>query len=108
MSIVVLEAGVAGTPVLITDQCGFDEVARIGGGHVVPATIDGLQAGLLSLLKDSTKLNSMGEKLRQFVRANYGWDRLVDQYLELYDKLIPLEIRRETTHSDHRSLRVCG
>ena len=32
MSIVVLEAGRAGTPVMVTDQCDFDEVASVGGG----------------------------------------------------------------------------
>jgi hypothetical protein len=43
MSIVVLEAGITGTPVLITDQCSFDEVDRIGGGIVVRASVDGIQ-----------------------------------------------------------------
>ena len=44
MSIVVLESGIAGTPVLITDQCGFDDVAAIAGGMVVAASVEGLQA----------------------------------------------------------------
>ena len=46
MSIVVLEAGITGTPVLITDQCGFDDVAAVAGGIVVAASVEGLQEGI--------------------------------------------------------------
>ena len=35
MSMVALEAGAHGKPVLLTDQCGFDAVATCGGGAVV-------------------------------------------------------------------------
>ena len=35
MSIVVLESWVCGTPVLLTDQCGIDQVAEMGGGETL-------------------------------------------------------------------------
>jgi len=46
MSIVVLEAGITGTPVVITDQCGFDEIETVNGGVVVAATVEGIKAGI--------------------------------------------------------------
>ena len=46
MSLVALEAGAAGVPVLLTDQCGFDDVGAVDGGAVVPASVSGLAAGL--------------------------------------------------------------
>jgi glycosyltransferase involved in cell wall biosynthesis len=79
MSLVALEAGTAGTPVLLTDQCGFGEVANLGGGLVVPATPEGLAAGLDSMLAPSTDLPAMGARLRQFVRDHYAWTGIVDR-----------------------------
>ena len=88
MSIVVLEAGIAGKPVLVTDQCGFDEVARINGGLVVPASIDGLQQGLKVMLGDPEKLSVMGRDLKQFVRQRFDWTVIVNQYLDLYQRIL--------------------
>jgi glycosyltransferase involved in cell wall biosynthesis len=80
MSIVVLEAGVVGKPVLITDQCGFDEVADVNGGRVVPATVDGLRDGLSQLLADPEQLVEKGIHLRRFVEENYLWTSIVKRY----------------------------
>lgn len=88
MSIVALEAGINSTPVLLTDQCGFAEVARIGGGMVVPATIQGIQEGLRVLLNDLPGLNTMGEKLKTYVRENYLWENIVGKYIRLYDRIL--------------------
>jgi glycosyltransferase involved in cell wall biosynthesis len=84
MSIVVLEAGVTGTPVLITDQCGFDEVLTIGGGRVVPATTEGLQSGLHEVLKEPDGLNAMGERLKHHVKSHFAWDIIASRYLAYY------------------------
>ena len=87
MSIVALEAGITATPVLLTDQCGFDEVATINGGKVVPASVDGLQYGLLELLKDCIQLKIMGTNLKRHVSDHFSWDSIVGNFLELYRKL---------------------
>jgi glycosyltransferase involved in cell wall biosynthesis len=73
-----------GTPVLLTDQCGFDEVERIGGGKVVPASVKGLQNGLLEILKNPDKLKSMGSNLKRHVIDNYTWERIINKYIDLY------------------------
>jgi glycosyltransferase involved in cell wall biosynthesis len=88
MSIVALEAGATGTPVLLTDRCGFAEVAGAGGGLVVPATVDGLARGLLDLLLHGTDLGAMGARLRRLVLARYTWDRAAAGYLALYRDLL--------------------
>lgn len=88
MSIVVLEAGVAGTPVLITDQCGMNEIESIQGGKVVPASVDGLQAGLMEMLTDTKSLKSMGFNLGKFVRDRYLWHVVIDKYIQLYNQIL--------------------
>ncbi|MBW2574978.1 MAG: glycosyltransferase [Deltaproteobacteria bacterium] len=92
MSIVVLEAGIMGTPVLLTNRCGFDEVKRIRGGKVVQASVEGLQKGLLEILKDSDQLKSMGSNLKRHVTDNYTWERIINKYVDLYRRVLSNKI----------------
>lgn len=87
MSLVALEAGLCGTPVLLTDQCGFDEVERAGGGLVVEVTADAIAAGIERMLSTAATLPVQGEKLRQLVLTSYTWDGLTRQILQLYEAL---------------------
>jgi len=90
MSIVVLEAGITGTPVLLTDKCGFDEVSNIGGGQIVPASVDGLQKGLIEILRNPNQLKEKGENLKKYIYDNFIWNSVVNKYLKLYDKILNL------------------
>jgi glycosyltransferase involved in cell wall biosynthesis len=88
MSIVVLEAGISGTPVLLTDQCGFNEVATIGGGKVVPASVEGLQNGLTEIFKDPAELKTMGRKLQKYTSENFAWEVIIRKYIQLYHRVL--------------------
>jgi glycosyltransferase involved in cell wall biosynthesis len=88
MSIVVLEAGAAGTPVLLTDQCGFNEVGNISGGKVVSATIEGLQQGLIEMLSTPESLPSMGRNLKNFVAGDFSWEIAAKKYVTLYQQIL--------------------
>ncbi|MFI5330965.1 MAG: glycosyltransferase [Desulfobaccales bacterium] len=92
MSIVVLEAGISGTPVLLTDQCGFNEVAAIDGGEVVPASVAGLKAGLVRMLRDPQKLAAQGASLQRYVLDHFRWDIMVRKYVELYRELLGISV----------------
>lgn len=73
MSIVVLEAGAYGRPVLLTDQCGFPELAEVDGGLIVAATAAALERGLREMLRPDAPLADMGARLQQLVEARYTW-----------------------------------
>ena len=88
MSIVALEAGASGTPVLLTDGCGFDEVGAIGGGAVVPASVAGLESALTALLADASALAAMGARLQTFVRARYTWPDMAERHLEVFARVL--------------------
>jgi glycosyltransferase involved in cell wall biosynthesis len=88
MSIVVLEAGIAGTPVLITSQCGLNEIETISGGKVVEASIDGLQEGLVEMLTGTKTLKAIGANLNKFVRDRYLWDVIINKYIMLYNQIL--------------------
>ncbi len=87
MSIVVLEAGIAGTPVLMTDQCGFNSIAETGGGVIVPASVEGLEKGLVDMLSNSADLKTKGQRLKAYVAKHFLWDSIVDQYIQMYKGL---------------------
>ncbi len=88
MSLVVLEAGLVGTPVLLTDQCGFDHVEQIGGGCVVPVSIDALAVALDALLTQPQELAKLGARLQKLVTHHYTWDTLMYHCIALYTRLI--------------------
>lgn len=87
MSIVVLEAGICGTPALFTDQCGLNAMAEAGCGWIAPATIDGLKEGLVFALSDESRIRSTGIKARDYVAANFSWSAVVEKYRQLYENL---------------------
>ena len=88
MSIVVLEAGAAGTPVLATDKCGLDMIEKSGGGRIVPASAEGIAQGLRQLLSSSGDLIPMGKKLMQFVHDRFVWGSIVENYIRLYNLIL--------------------
>ncbi len=88
MSIVVLEAGICRTPVLMTDQCGFDGIEEAGGGRIVPASVDGLESGLLYMLADVERLSGMGARLESYTRAHFLWEAAAARYLEAFNRVL--------------------
>lgn len=88
MSIVVLEAGITSTPVLLTDQCGFNDIANFEGGKVVSATVEGLQNGLIEILRDTKKLKFMGKNLKNFTCKYFTWDLIIEKHLSLYNQIL--------------------
>lgn len=83
MSLVALEAAAMGRPVLMTDCCGFDEVAEIGGGLVVPADSSKIALGIKSLLaRPSAERDGMGTRLRDHVQSKYTWHELASSLIE--------------------------
>lgn len=88
MSIVVLEAGVCSTPVLITDTCGFNEIADFHGGWVVTATVDGIKNGLSDILDKKSEIKRAGINIKKYVENKFLWSAVVSDYLRLYSMLL--------------------
>jgi len=92
MSIVAIEAGFCGTPVLLTDQCGFGEVRLIDDRLEVPATTMGIAAGLTNLLGESNKLAEITPLWSSFVKQHYSWASLAPEYFRLYRSVLKADI----------------
>jgi glycosyltransferase involved in cell wall biosynthesis len=88
MPVAVLEAAVCATPVLLTEPCGFDDLETAGGVMSVPASVQGLAAGLKAMCRDRQGLQSMGNKLQKLVLTHYTWDAVAQKYLRLYQRIL--------------------
>jgi len=87
MTIVALEAAASATPVLLTKQCDFDELAQAGGALAVEATVKGLEEGLRTLLSDREKLRQMGRHAKEYVLETYDWNHVCSQWINVFEKV---------------------
>jgi glycosyltransferase involved in cell wall biosynthesis len=85
MSIVALEAGACATPVLLTDTCGFPEVAAERGGLVVAPRVEALAEGLEALLGAAGERAAMGMRLHELVRTRYTWAAAAERYRRIFE-----------------------
>jgi glycosyltransferase involved in cell wall biosynthesis len=88
MSIVAIEAGICGVPVLLTDQCGFGEICSVDARLEVPASITGIASGLTSLFTDSGCLEKIAPVWSSFVDYKYSWSSLAPKYIQLYQDIL--------------------
>jgi glycosyltransferase involved in cell wall biosynthesis len=88
MSIVALEAGIHGKPVLLTDQCGFNEVEQVGGGRTASVTSASIASVLLQMAANPEELALMGARLKAFVKQHYTWDQAVAKHLALFQQVV--------------------
>jgi glycosyltransferase involved in cell wall biosynthesis len=73
MSIVAVECGLCGTPVLMTDRCGLRDLDEVDPRLTVPATSDGLAAGLDYALADASRRRNWGAQWQAIVRERFLW-----------------------------------
>jgi glycosyltransferase involved in cell wall biosynthesis len=87
MSIVAIEAGICGTPVLLTDQCGFGGIRELDPRLEVPATVDALANGLMQILFNVDFLAKIAPMWNNFVLHRFTWNVIGPFYLALYKRI---------------------
>lgn len=88
MSIVVLEAGICGTPALFTDTCGLEKIAAVGAGTMVEVSPTALATGLAKLLADPISMRDAAVRLETLVREKYLWEMQASRYATLYERTL--------------------
>ncbi|OEO25423.1 hypothetical protein AX279_13060 [Pseudomonas sp. J237] len=87
MSIVALEAGACSTPILLTEECGFNEIESVGGGLVVSATVNDIATGLSDMIERNNH-SVMGQYLFDYVKENFTWDDVAMKIDRIYRRVI--------------------
>jgi len=87
---VLLEAGLAGVPIVTTKMPGCSDVVRDGySGFLVPPRAPRLLAErILELLDNRVAARAMGERAAADVRRGFGLDLTVARYRALYERLL--------------------
>jgi glycosyltransferase involved in cell wall biosynthesis len=85
-----LEAALAGLPLIATDMPGCDDVVRDGwsGRLVKPGAPRELAAAIIALLSDREAARAMGARASQTVRAQFGLRLTVERYCDLYSHVV--------------------
>jgi len=86
---VIAEALAHGLPVLTTTGAPWSMLPQRGCGWWIDPTVDGIAEGLRqSTSLDSTTLQEMGAKGREFVAAEFGWERVAKQFVSMYEDVM--------------------
>jgi glycosyltransferase involved in cell wall biosynthesis len=87
-SVAILEALACGTPVVVSPECHFPEVAEVGAGEIVPLDAHAIAAALGRVLADAGLRERMGTAGRELVATRFTWPRIAERTIETYAGLI--------------------
>lgn len=95
--LVVVEAMAAGLPVVASRVGGIPDVVNIGetGYTFDSGDLDGLVAGVQSIVQDRARMKEMGRIARAFAETQ-SWDAMMDEVIEHYDRLIHAKKHNDT------------
>lgn len=92
-----IEAMSMGIPVIGTDTRGIRDLAGQGRGILVPLEdVDALSRAIRQAITNSTWAADAAERARTFVRTQLSLERVLAQYLALYDAAAARRARRAT------------
>lgn len=85
-----LEAMACGVPIITTQNVGSDEIIENGKtGILVPQeSVEQLVESLKFLIQNPAKKLEIAQKARTKLEQNYDWSKIIDQYENMYDKLL--------------------
>lgn len=87
MSIVAVEGGICGTPVLMTDQCGLADLDEVDARLTVEVSAQGLERGLKVALEDRDRLARWGHRWQEIVRARFLWKDIARDFEAYFHEL---------------------
>lgn len=84
-SMAITESLALGTPVLISSECHFPEVAEVGAGFIHELDAGRVTDDLIRFFQlDETARGEMGKRGARLVRERYTWPAVAKQFEELY------------------------
>jgi glycosyltransferase involved in cell wall biosynthesis len=109
---VIAEALAHGLPVLTTTGAPWPALTQEAMGWRTPTTVEGIATGLVTATtRDAQALREMGARGRAFVAAEFGWEKVSQKFLSMYDGILATGIgsaamRERPRHSSTGNLKV--
>lgn len=91
MSLVAVEAGLHATPVLLTDECGLEDIGEIDKKLIVPAQSKDLAYSLEYLLANPDRLEIYGIQWREMVIARFLWKNISNDFINFLSEIVAKE-----------------
>ena len=91
--LVALEASLRGTPVVAAGIEGITDAVRDGNNGILLPSADAKKwiDTLNTLIKDEDRLAKLSKSAIDSTLKNYGWDKMVTEYLAVFEKVIKAE-----------------
>jgi len=83
----VLEACICGIPVIVTKNCGIAELIDNNVGYAVDYNDKHLRDKIIEILKNEDLGKMFGNRGVEFVKGQFGWDKIIQNIEELYVKI---------------------
>lgn len=83
MSLIATEVMAIGRPIILTKQCGIEELNIEGAGIIANATTEGIARAIIEMLNKRDSWKDMGKKASKVAREYYLWSRYESQISEL-------------------------
>ena len=85
-AITLLESLACGTPIIATDRCGLADFVRHNdlGSIVTYGDVPGLCDEIVHILHSPAQAQARARAGREYVLANFGWDKIVEKWEALY------------------------
>ena len=98
---VLLEAGLAGLPIVASRMPGCTDVVQDGwnGYLVAPRDPDALAGRIVDLLADRQRAVNMGGRSVDLIKQRFALSGVVDQYCELYRSVLAAKSKGGLAHS---------
>jgi glycosyltransferase involved in cell wall biosynthesis len=76
MSIVAVESCALGTPTVITDVCGFNDIGKSKAGYVVPVNSKRIANAISKIVEDKEIREDMSINALEMVKSKYTWSSI--------------------------------
>lgn len=96
-AITLLESLACGTPIIATDRCGLaDFVLHNDLGSIVTyGDVPGLRDEIVGILQAPGAAQARARAGREYVLANFGWEKIVEKWVELYQNCAARQRRHD-------------
>lgn len=85
-SVAIIEALACGLPVVVSENCHFDEVDTAGAGRVVRLEAEAIATALRGMLTNDATRREMAERGKALVRDKYTWPRIAQMTIAAYSR----------------------
>ncbi len=87
-SLAILEAMASGVPVVVTENCNFPEISKIGAGKVVKLDAEVLCEALWEYVGSRELAREAGNAGRKLVMSKYTWSMVASQMVSAYRRAL--------------------